>query len=745
MKLASTQNRVETGSTLGRQNFTMSMNAKMAAGLSDMLYQNKIGSIVREISCNAMDSHIAAGTPDLPIEIHVPNVLEPWVSFKDYGVGMDHNTMYEVYTAYGESTKDQSNDMVGAFGLGSKTPFSYRDQFTVTSIHDGVKRIYSAAKGEDGIPCLIQQLEIETNEPSGVEVTLSVDQQDFNEFRREIVNQLKFFKVVPRIVNDDNIMFPNMDESIEFERDGFCIYKNYDVVHRMGLVVVQGGVGYPLDVNSLFGDMVSLSTDDIRIKDFSNILGQKPTLMFFNIGEISVTLSREGISYDERTRNNLIERIREIATALSNDIYTEVMSLDNEWDRVIYLNKLDNVSRHAIISHKDYSNILKTAQNHTSFFGSKAHHGFPIKTYIENSSVFNDYPEIKEYTLRENNAIGFNQTVTMENIRPIENMAVFVRDTRSKPLARLRNHVKMNGIKKSIVFEHDDAKFTGGEVKALSRGLGGVPVTRISELAVPARIPKQDTYKSTAWKYNHYRNNNDRALYSGRWDCVYKVVSKLAEDEPTIFVEVHNHEFCLDTTVLEKDNVESAKKRPTAEQCKIILNARQFNKINYPIYAVNRETAKRIRKGKIDGEWLEVTDVYQSLAKELDKAIKLYKQYYYNRNLSSALYMCANNLIVHILSEDVYPLERKDGKMYRAWRMYKATQRRAERTRKNHDTEFKWVGDMAESDNDTLLKAKEVIDEVFEAYPLIRYIKRNYDKDWEKYVYDYLNERDRQG
>lgn len=107
--------------------------------LSSGLYANKIRAIIRELSCNAIDSHVAAGKLDTPFEIHLPNSLDPYFSIRDFGTGLNRDQVNNIYTTYFESTKTNSNDYIGALGLGSKSPFSYTNNFTVTAIKDGKK------------------------------------------------------------------------------------------------------------------------------------------------------------------------------------------------------------------------------------------------------------------------------------------------------------------------------------------------------------------------------------------------------------------------------------------------------------------------------------------------------------------------------------------------------------------------------------------------------------------------------
>lgn len=106
--------------------------------LSSGLYSNKIRAIIRELCCNAHDAHKSAGTQDTPFEISLPSTFSPVLVIKDFGTGLSHEDVMTIYTTYFESTKNNSNDFIGQLGLGSKSPFSYTNQFLVESRHEGV-------------------------------------------------------------------------------------------------------------------------------------------------------------------------------------------------------------------------------------------------------------------------------------------------------------------------------------------------------------------------------------------------------------------------------------------------------------------------------------------------------------------------------------------------------------------------------------------------------------------------------
>ena len=133
MKLHTSQNTIEKSSSFQTSNFKIDATAKAFAILSDSLYSNKIKAVVREISTNAYDAHVAAGCPDKPFYVQIPTKLDTTFAVRDYGTGLSHDDCFGLYTTYFRSDKTDSNKAVGCLGLGSKSPFAYTDQFLVES------------------------------------------------------------------------------------------------------------------------------------------------------------------------------------------------------------------------------------------------------------------------------------------------------------------------------------------------------------------------------------------------------------------------------------------------------------------------------------------------------------------------------------------------------------------------------------------------------------------------------------
>ena len=78
--------------------FRIRNSAKAFNILSSGLYANKIRAIIRELSCNAVDSHVAAGKAGVPFEVHLPNSLDPFFSIRDFGTGLTHEQVTNIYT-----------------------------------------------------------------------------------------------------------------------------------------------------------------------------------------------------------------------------------------------------------------------------------------------------------------------------------------------------------------------------------------------------------------------------------------------------------------------------------------------------------------------------------------------------------------------------------------------------------------------------------------------------------------------
>jgi len=312
--------------------FSIKASAKAFQILSDGLYSDKIKAIIRELACNAYDSHVEAGKKDIPFEVHLPTAVSPYFSVKDYGVGLSHEQVTKIYTTYFESTKTDSDDYIGALGLGSKSPFSYTDNFTVTAIKDGQKNSYSAYINEHGVPSVARLASTDTVESNGVEVKFAVeDGNDISEFSSKAATVLKWFGLQPVLTGGKiHISELHVVSTIDLGDRVSVINPNKSGIK--GCHAIMGNIAYPVGTASLTeSSLKKANISETDIKNIVNILKHETLLLKFGIGEIEFSASRESLSLTEKTIKAIADLIINVHTTFKDSI-KKSLDIDNSSD-----------------------------------------------------------------------------------------------------------------------------------------------------------------------------------------------------------------------------------------------------------------------------------------------------------------------------------------------------------------------------------------------------------------------------
>jgi len=327
MKLHTVNNTIEQSGEFQTSNFKIEATAKAFKILSDGLYSNKIKAVVRELSTNAYDSHVDAGHPEKPFEVFLPSRLEPTFSIRDYGTGLSYEDCMDLYTTYFRSNRTDSNDSVGCLGLGSKSPFAYADQFLVESFFNGTHYTFSSYQGEDGSPVFALLESQETNEPNGLKVSLAVQEDDCYEFEDEATTIYQHFAVRPEINKELNYS----DREALVSGKHWTIYnKGYDNN------VIMGQVVYPIDIRQF-------DEESEVYKLLNNCNGFE---IVAQIGELDITPSRESLSYNNRTKDNLLAILKKALEELANNVSTAISESETLWEaRCKYADMQNTLSR----------------------------------------------------------------------------------------------------------------------------------------------------------------------------------------------------------------------------------------------------------------------------------------------------------------------------------------------------------------------------------------------------------------
>lgn len=353
MKLSTTATPVTRIGMGSESNFAIKRTAKAFKVLSSSLYKDKVGAIVRELSTNAYDAHLMVGRGDRPFEIHLPKDLAAFFSIRDFGPGISHEGMIELYTTYFESDKTDTNLLIGGFGLGSKSPFSYTKSFTVVSHFEGMKRTYDCFIDDAGMPAIACRHSEETTEESGLEVIVPVHRvTDFKEFASRAKSNYTFYPVKPVVTSHEGFEFreqrtplvegPDFTITAANERHGWNESSD-------NAQIVMGVVAYPISITGLMGQALDdidhnhplyfmsqghrFSAHQMRHllsqTSFGTISGKRgtgvpnkdielltmcqlPITIHMPVGSIEVVAGREDISYEEETIDALKAKLREI-------------------------------------------------------------------------------------------------------------------------------------------------------------------------------------------------------------------------------------------------------------------------------------------------------------------------------------------------------------------------------------------------------------------------------------------------
>jgi hypothetical protein len=297
--------------------------------LWDMLqnpYKNPIGAVVREYVSNSFDSHAEAKFikehsieeikneysiyQTAPIEelealkqaveifsddaviVTIDKDDTGWFwATEDFGVGLSPSRIKDVFVNYLKSTKETSNTMIGAFGMGSKSGLSYADVVFIRTRYNSIEYSYMLRKGENG-PRLDIIGEAATTERNGTEIKVYIEIEDVAKFRTSCKEQLAYF---------DNVYFSYYCEI----PNNFQIIKGDSWLATTGetpqndLHICLGKVAYPIDWKIL----------EIPRIDF-------PVALQFQIGELDVIQTREDVKYTPRTKEAIYKKLIEFETEL---------------------------------------------------------------------------------------------------------------------------------------------------------------------------------------------------------------------------------------------------------------------------------------------------------------------------------------------------------------------------------------------------------------------------------------------
>jgi len=135
--------------------------------LTEKLYSKPVETSIKEYITNALEASDN-------VNITLPTKLNNYtMSIRDYGPGLSPDEMRDIFMSLGTSTKRDTNNLVGGFGIGSKSAFSFTKAFQITSINGNYKRNYICQIKDGSISLSLLSEEL-TDEQTGIEIKLPI-------------------------------------------------------------------------------------------------------------------------------------------------------------------------------------------------------------------------------------------------------------------------------------------------------------------------------------------------------------------------------------------------------------------------------------------------------------------------------------------------------------------------------------------------------------------------------------------
>jgi hypothetical protein len=266
-------------------------SAKLLYILTQGLYKDPITAICRELISNIVDSYIGC---DYSIEDKpgFVKLTDKCIYFIDQGSGMSRETVDNVYSILLASTKENDSNAIGAWGLGSKTPWAYSDTFYVTTCKDKDKRTYMLVK--DGLDSKIVLISEEEGTEDGTTVFINIDNP--KEWDKKIRNVLFCFRHI----------------HYSYEGNIWDIESQVDYFNKS--VLIEGNSffyrdGYIKDFCIALDQVIyNISLDDLGVSHY----GMFPVAVKMSLKEGLVpTPSRDNLILNQATKDKIVERLKE--------------------------------------------------------------------------------------------------------------------------------------------------------------------------------------------------------------------------------------------------------------------------------------------------------------------------------------------------------------------------------------------------------------------------------------------------
>lgn len=355
----SSENTLITNTESSGRKYSIQSTGKAFQILSNALYQHKVKAVVREISCNAYDAHIDAGTTATPFTVSLPSKDDAHFRVRDYGIGLAEDKFVEVYTTYFGSSKADSNDHTGGLGLGSKTPFIMSKTFTVHSYYNGVDYMWHSYVNDNGEPDVVLLHQKPTTEPNGLLVIVPIGQTQseteqnalFRDFQTEAQTIYQWFDVMPTVTcaGKPVVIKRRLDTTGKYSplklkgAESTTVY--FETDHSKGgqadiIMVKMGNVVYPYNLKEVknldrFGGAIGTAERMIRYLTSTGRLNYStyPLVIEVGMGDVDIAPSRESLSLSNTTELTIINALVRFTDMFFDQVQTTIDTAKSTFEK----------------------------------------------------------------------------------------------------------------------------------------------------------------------------------------------------------------------------------------------------------------------------------------------------------------------------------------------------------------------------------------------------------------------------
>ena len=355
------------------------------------LYSEPLSAAIREYVSNAVDANVEAGVTK-PVQLTLPERdNDGTLRVQDYGKGLDYLGIVSVFANFGTSTKRDSDNLIGGFGIGSKSGLAVSNAINVVSVCNGYLNEFVLERTSEGIFTRFIRENEETTQDAGTCVTVKINHNYYGD-ARTVAEEM-----VPVIAgwSKNDVYVTNSNDNTVTGKDDFFLnekcnnYRIPDTWVELPHGYIASRPIFAYKSNILVGNVTYEQSEwrdfngNPRCDEFYTHYALK-----IGIQDVKVTYSREQIDWqsNQETRENIRETTKLFKEEVTEFIHNLV---DTATDNVDLIKKCINLGLDP--NNIKYKDVNQPSENNTHLTTRHIIANGYLYKYTNRSSKFFSY------------------------------------------------------------------------------------------------------------------------------------------------------------------------------------------------------------------------------------------------------------------------------------------------------------------------------------------------------------------